>query len=107
MNSFGTKGPSADWAEREAALAERAALLEAVCVALNRRQEVFELLEASTDPNRALEEIQDRFGLEPAGPRAVLDLQLRRLTSGERDRIAVELTEVRARLLELRKEPGD
>lgn len=82
-------------------------LLEALCTALDRRREVLELLATATDPDDALEGLQEKLGLEYAGALAVLDLQLRRLTSSERDRIAAELAEATTRLREVRRQSGN
>lgn len=93
--------------QEESALTEQVALLEARCAALDRRHEVLELLETATDPDDALERLQAKLGLEYPGALVVLDLQLRRLTSSERDRTAAELAEATARLREVRQQPGN
>ncbi|GAB3568330.1 hypothetical protein GCM10027344_31890 [Spelaeicoccus albus] len=54
-----------------------------------------------------MEGLQQKLGLEYAGAVAVLDLQLRRLTSSARDRTAAELTEANARLRAVRQQPGN
>lgn len=87
-------------------MTERVALLEARCAALDRRHEVLELLETATDPDDAIEGLQAKLGLDYPGALVVLDLQLRRLTSSERDRTATELAETTERLRQARQQPG-
>lgn len=62
------------------------------------------MLEAAEDPDIALERLQDKFDLEPEGARAVLDMQLLRLTTTERDKTAAELAEAYVRLRKVREE---
>lgn len=99
----GKQKAMSDFRQEEAALTGRIEILEAICLALDRRREVFALLEAATDPNAALERLQEVLGLEPLGAKVVLDLQLQRLTASSRDRTSAELAEANARLRELRK----
>lgn len=91
-----------DLRQEEAALTGRIEILEAICLALDRRREVLALLEAATDTNDALERLQEVLGLDLLGAHAVLDLQLQRLTASSRDRTSAELAEANARLRELR-----
>ena len=83
----------------------RIALLEALCTGMDRREEVFEVLEAAEDPDIALERLQEKLDLEPEGARAMLDMQLLRLTAAERDKTAAELAEAHLRLRKMRQAP--
>lgn len=94
-----------DFRQEEAALTGRIAILEAICVALDRRREVFVLLEAATDPNDAVESLQEELGLDSLGAHVVLDLQWNRLTVSSRERTTAELAEAHARLRDLRNTP--
>lgn len=93
-----------DTQQEETNLIGRIALLEALCTGLDRRREVLEILEAAEDPDIALEKLQDKLDLEPEGARAVLDMQLLRLTTTERDKTAAELAEAHVRLRKVRQE---
>lgn len=94
---------TSDFRQEEAALTDRIAILEAICVALDRRREVFALLEAAIDPNAAVESLQEELGLDSLGAHVVLDLQWQRLTVSSRERTSAELAEANVDLRELRK----
>ncbi|WP_148076996.1 DNA gyrase subunit A [Nocardioides aurantiacus] len=78
------------WAKQE-----RLTLLDALIAATSRRDEVFAVLSRSEDPERAVSELRQLLSIEEIPARAIVDLQLRRFTSGERQKLA----DMRAELL--------
>lgn len=62
-------------------------ILEAVLSATDRRREVFDLVENAADTNDAADQLAALLGVSRDGAVAVLDMQLRRLTVTERERI--------------------
>jgi DNA gyrase/topoisomerase IV subunit A len=81
--------------EREAAQ-QRLQVLELVEAALGRRDEVFAVVDAAADEDEAEQRIRELFEVqEPYIARAVLDLQVRRWTRSQRERIAAQVAELR------------
>lgn len=70
-------------------------IYEALEAAVERRGEVFAVIETSVDTEKAQQELQALLGTDELGARAVLDLQLRRLSLAERAFIAERLRELR------------
>jgi len=68
---------------------------EALVSAVERRREVYELLEGAEDPAAASRELQTLLGTDEVGAQAVIDLQLRRLTLTERAKISEKLRELK------------
>jgi DNA gyrase subunit A len=66
---------------------ERLEMLDALCAALDRRREVFVVVEAADDDEDALTGVERLLGVSPVAARAVLDIQLRRLTAQGRTRL--------------------
>ena len=60
----------------------------------------------SADPDAARTALRDRYGFTEVQASAVLDLQLSRVTSSQRQRIEQGLREVRARVAELEEQLG-
>src|SRR5512145_801861 len=81
----------------------RAHVLEGYVIALDHLDEVIALIRAAATPEVAKSGLVARFGLSEIQADAVLDLQLHRLTSLERQRIVDELEAVRALILDLRE----
>lgn len=106
MRPFG-KGASDDLAGREANLSQQVRIFEALETALDRRQEVFELLGGAPDPDDARSRLQELLDIDDVGAEAVMDMQLRRLPASERDRITTQLRELRRSLREVRGELAD
>ncbi len=107
---------------------ERAHILEGYKIALDNIDEVIALIRASSSPDEAHSQLQERFGLSEVQARAILDMRLQRLTGLERDKIEQEyqalletikdLTEllenkqrrmevIRDELLEMKRKYGD
>lgn len=98
MKLFGQRRPPDDPAGRKANLTEQVKVFEALADALDRRQEVFELLGAAPDPDTARSQLEELLGIDTVGAQAVLDMQLRRVPASERDRITTQLQELRGNL---------
>ncbi|WP_330253256.1 hypothetical protein OG874_01165 [Nocardia sp. NBC_00565] len=77
---------------------ERLELLTALATALDRRDELVALVAGCTDQRQAERDLVARFGFTQSQTTVVLDMQIRRLTQFDRERIAEELAAVRARL---------
>ncbi len=69
---------------------ERAHILEGFKIALDNIDEVVKTIRASKTPDTALTSLQTKFGLSELQARAILEMQLRRLTGLERQKIDEE-----------------
>lgn len=69
---------------------ERAHILEGLKIALDNLDAIIQLLRQSKDPAAALQELMERFKMTEIQARAILDMQLRRLTGLERQKIEDE-----------------
>jgi DNA gyrase subunit A len=76
------------WAAEAAAA--RLSILDAMNIAVDRRDELMRLIGASPDADQARVAIQAAFGFDDVQAHAVLDLQIRRFAELERSRIARE-----------------
>ncbi|MDP9999046.1 DNA gyrase subunit A [Pseudarthrobacter sulfonivorans] len=73
-------------------------ILEALVQAMDRRDEVFQVIEDSEDVDEAIRRVGQLLGVGALGSRAVLDLQARRFTRDQRQRSASRAEELRSRL---------
>lgn len=73
-------------------------VVDAIVRAIDRRGEVFQVIEDSEDEDEATRRVGQLLGVDESGSRVVLALQLRRLTRGQRQAIASEAEELRSRL---------
>jgi DNA gyrase subunit A len=80
---------------------EREHILEGYQKALDNIDAVIKLIRASKTPPEAREGLIARFAMTEIQARAVLDMQLQRLTGLERDKIIEELAEIRRKIQEL------
>ena len=87
-----------DLAQAEA----RAHILEGFVVALDNLDEVIALIRASENTAAARTALMTRFELTERQAQAILDMRLRALTAMERQRVIDELTELRAKIANLR-----
>lgn len=71
---------------------------EALMQAMDRRDEVFQVIEDSEDVDEAIRRVGQLLGLGELGSRVVLDMQARRFTRGQRRAIASYAEELRSRL---------
>jgi len=107
---------------------QRAHIIEGLRIAVDRIDEVVELIRASASPDEAREGLMETFDLSEAQARAILDMRLQRLTGLEREKLIDEyekllkeisrlkgilssartvLAEVRKELLEIKKKHSD
>ena len=77
---------------------ERAHILEGLIIALANIDEVVALIKASKDVATAREKLQERFLLSEAQSKAIVEMQLGRLTSLEVEKIEQELAELRTQI---------
>ncbi len=80
---------------------EREHILEGYRKALDKLDAVIKLIRASENPKVAREGLMTSFEMTEIQARAILDLQLQRLTALEREKILEELEEIRKRVQEL------
>jgi hypothetical protein len=69
---------------------------------MDRRDEVFEVIDDSEDVDEAIRRVGQLLGVGASGSRAVLDLQVRRFTRDQRQVIASQAEELRSRLPDAR-----
>ena len=80
---------------------EREHILLGYQIALENLDAVIKLIRASKNPAEAREGLMAQFALSEIQARAILDMQLQRLTALEREKIAEELAEIRKKIQEL------
>jgi DNA gyrase subunit A len=80
----------------------RAHLLEGFAIALENLDEVIAIIRGSADTATARGELMSRFELSELQANAILEMRLRALTALETQRVLDELTEVRARIADLK-----
>jgi DNA gyrase/topoisomerase IV subunit A len=73
-------------------------IVDALVRAMDRRDEVFQVIEDSEDVDEARRRVGQLLGVGELGSRAVLDLQARRLTRDQRRAIASRAEELRSML---------
>ena len=81
---------------------ERAHILEGLRIALANLDAIIQLIRRAPDEATAKSQLMERFGLTERQAQAILEMQLRRLTSLEREKIEQEYQELVARIGELK-----
>jgi len=71
-------------------------------IALDNLDEIIELIKKAKDRDTAREQMMERFGLSELQAKAILELQLQRLTGLERQKILDELAEIQKTITRLR-----
>ncbi|MBM3801434.1 MAG: DNA gyrase subunit A [Acidimicrobiia bacterium] len=82
---------------------ERAHILEGLKKALDKIDAIIKLIRASKSPQDAREGLMRQFEFSQVQAQAILDMQLQRLTSMEREKILEELENVLKRIAELKE----
>lgn len=82
---------------------DRAHILEGLTIALDHIDKVIKLIRASSDYDEALTGLMSKFNLTELQGRAILAMQLRKLTGLDRQEIENELAELRKTIAELEK----
>ena len=77
-------------------------IVDALIRAMDRRDEVVQVIEDSEDVDEARRRVGQLLGVGELGSRAVLDLQARRLTRDQRRAIASRAEELRSMLPDVR-----
>lgn len=78
----------------------RAHILEGLMIALNALDEVIELIKKSKNTEEARNGLMSRFGLDTEQANAILEMQLRRLTGLEQDKIRAEYDDLIKKIAE-------
>ena len=73
-------------------------VVDALVKAIDRREEVFKVIEDSEDVDEAIRRVGQLLGVDQLGGRVVLDLQARRLTRDQRRALASRAEELRSML---------
>ena len=81
----------------------RAHILEGLLIALDHLDEVISLIRKSANPKEARERLITTFQLTEIQAQAILDMQLQRLTSMERDKIVLEHKDLLLLIAELKE----
>lgn len=82
---------------------ERAHILEGYQIALDHIDEIIRIIRGSSSDETAKQSLMERFGLSERQAVAILDMQLRRLTGLERDKILAEYRDLEARIKRYRE----
>jgi DNA gyrase subunit A len=82
---------------------ERAHILEGLKKALDKIDSIIKLIRASKSPQEAREGLMRQFEFSQIQAQAILDMQLQRLTSMEREKILEELENLLKRIAELKE----
>ncbi len=82
---------------------ERAHILEGLTKALDKIDAVIKLIRASKTPGEAREGLMRQFAFSPVQAQAILDMQLQRLTSLEREKLIEEYQNLIKRIAELKE----
>ena len=72
----------------------RAHILEGLRIAVDNIDEIIHIIRTSKDPNEGVQRLMDAFGLTEIQAKAIMDMQLRRLTGLEREKIESEYQEL-------------
>lgn len=81
---------------------KRAHVLEGLKIALDNIDRVVEIIKNSKDDEDALKNLNKEFGIDDVQGKAILDMQLRRLTGLSRDKIVNELNELYEEIKDLK-----
>lgn len=81
----------------------RAHILEGLRIAIDNIDAIIALIRAAADTASAREQLMERFGLSERQANAILEMQLRRLTGLERDKIEEEYRELLVKIAEYKE----
>ncbi len=81
---------------------ERDHLLQGLLIALDNLDAVIQLIRGAADTSSAKEELVQQFGLSPVQADAILQMQLRRLTALEAEKIHAEHEELQLKIADLK-----
>ncbi|MBR4457089.1 MAG: DNA gyrase subunit A [Solobacterium sp.] len=81
---------------------DRAHILEGLRIAVDNLDEIIHTIRSSRDANEAMPRLMERFHLSEIQARAILDMQFRRLTGLEREKIENEYQELLIKIADLK-----
>ncbi len=81
---------------------ERAHILEGLKIALDNIDEIIAIIKSSSDDPEALKRMNEKFGIDEIQGKAILDMQLRRLTGLQREKVEEELKELYVLIADLK-----
>ena len=81
---------------------DRAHILEGLRIAVDNLDAIIHTIRNSKDANEAMNNLMGGFGLDEIQARAILDMQFRRLTGLERERIEIEYQELLVKIEDLK-----
>ncbi len=81
---------------------ERAHILEGLIIASDNIDEVIEIIKGSPSPDKAKENLAERFGLTDIQTRAIVDMRLRQLTGLEQDKLRAEFDDLMKTITDLK-----
>ena len=84
--------------EDERRIRDHLMVVDALVLAIDRRDEVFQVIEDSEDEDEAIRRVGQLLGVDDFGSRVVLGLQFRRLTRDQRQALASEAKGLRSKL---------
>ncbi|WP_091563344.1 DNA gyrase subunit A [Arthrobacter sp. ok362] len=84
--------------EDERRIRDQLMVADALVQAIDRRDEVFQMIEDSEDVDEAIRRVGQLLAVGALGSRAVLDQQARRFTRDQRQAIASHAEELRSKL---------
>lgn len=80
---------------------ERAHILEGMIIAIDNIDEVLHIIRSSQDDAQASSRLLERFGLSAIQAKAILDMQFRRLTGLQRERLELEYSDLKLSIADL------
>ncbi len=80
---------------------DRAHILEGLRIAVDNLDEIIHTIRDSRDPNEAMPRLMEGFGLDEIQAKAILDMQFRRLTGLEREKIENEYQDLLIKIADL------
>jgi DNA gyrase/topoisomerase IV subunit A len=84
--------------EDERHMRDELMILDALLRAMDRRDEVFQVIDDSEDEDEARRRVGQLLDVDELGSRVVLDLQVRRFTRDQRQNLVSRAAELRAML---------
>lgn len=81
---------------------KRAHIVEGLKIAIDHIDAIIALIRNSKDPSEAIEGLVEKFGLDEIQAKAIMDMQFKRLTGLERDKILFELESLLKTIEDLR-----
>ena len=81
---------------------DRAHILEGLRIAIDNIDEIVEILKTSKDDDEALNKLEQRFGLSEIQAKSIMDMQLKRLTGLQRQKIEDEYQQLEIAIADYR-----